>query len=300
MTAAMILTPELILTNARVLTMDEGTPRAEAVAIAGGRILAVGTTAEIAALAGPSTRVIDAGGRSLLPGFFESHLHIGLGGLELAHLQLGGVQGKEALASAIRGFAAARPDQTILMAQGADYGILEHPVTRHDLDAILPDRPFAMVAPDHHTLWANTPALAAAGLLQGMVTPPGHEVVMAADGLASGELREFEAFAPIIALGGETRLNLGIATGEEPNPAPTAAERAADCAKIAAGLAHCARHGITSMVTMDGNRYTLELLREMQGRGELTARVKVPFHYKPHMDLSRARPRRSHGARLCR
>ncbi len=59
-----------------------------------------------------------------------------------------------------------------------------------------------------------------------------------------------------------------------------------DRAKVARGLAHCARHGITSMVNMDGNRYTLELLRELREAGELTARVKVPYHLKPGVPLS--------------
>ncbi|MGL5010304.1 MAG: amidohydrolase, partial [Paracoccaceae bacterium] len=124
-----------------------------------------------------------------------------------------------------------------------------------------------------------------AGILHGAVMPRGHEVVMGADGLATGELREFEAFAPVIALGGEARLNLGIATGEEPDPWPTEAEMAVDRAKVRAGLRHCAAHGITSVVNMDGNRFTLELLRGVQGEGELLARVKVPFHFKPHMEL---------------
>ena len=109
---------------------------------------------------------------------------------------------------------------------------------------------------------------------------------MGLDGLATGELREFEAFAPVIALGGEARLNLGIATGGEPDPWPTAAEMAIDRAKVKAGLRHCATHGITSMVNMDGNRFTLELLRGVQAEGDLLARVKVPFHFKPHMELA--------------
>ena len=279
------MTADLIVMNARVLTMDEHTPRAEAVAGREGRILALGSGAEVASLAGPKTRVIDAGGRTLLPGFVESHLHLVFGGAELAHLQLGGVTGLAALRAAFTAFAAAHPDKALLMAQGASYEMLDHPVTRHDLDAIIADRPIAMTAPDHHTVWANTLALQRAGLLNGAAMPHGHEVVMGADGRAAGELREFEAFAPVIALGGEAHLYLGIATGGEPDPWPDAAQRAQDKDTIAAGLAHCAAHGITSMVNMDGNRYTLEVLREMQAEGRLTARVKVPFHFKPHMEL---------------
>lgn len=280
------MTPDLILTNARVLTMDRARPRAEAVAIAAGRIAALGDRAEIEAMAGAATEVIDCRAATLLPGFVESHLHLVLGGAELAHLQLTHAEGEAALARAFRAFAAEHPDRPLLMAQGGHYAMLDHPMTRHDLDRIIADRPIAITAHDHHTVWANTAALKAAGLLHGAAMPHGHEVVMGPDGTATGELREFEAFAPVIALGGEARLNLGIATGGEPSPWPSAAEQAIDREKVARGLAHCARHGITAMVNMDGNRYTLELLRGLQSEGGLTARVKVPFHFKPHMELA--------------
>ncbi|MFN6951893.1 MAG: amidohydrolase [Albidovulum sp.] len=280
------MSPEMILTNARILTMDPCYPRAEAVAFAEGRIITLGGRSEVETLAGPATEVIDCGGATLLPGFVESHLHLVLGGAELAHLQLTHVEGEDALARAFRAFAAAHPDRPLLMAQGGHYAMLDHPMTRHDLDRIIADRPVAITAHDHHTVWANTAALRAAGLLHGARMPHGHEVVMGPDGTATGELREFEAFAPVIALGGEARLNLGIATGGEPSPWPSEAEQAIDRAKVARGLAHAARHGITSMVNMDGNRYTLELLRGLQREGGLTARVKVPFHFKPHMALS--------------
>ncbi len=277
---------DMIITNAKVLTMDVANPRAEAVAIKDGKIIAVGLARDIAPLAGPSTKMIDAKGKSLLPGFFESHLHLVLGGAELVQLQIGGIYGFDALKAAFEGYAQKFPNNALLMAQGAAYEILGQPVTRHDLDRVIADRPIAMMSPDHHTLWANTAALVAAGLLNGAQMPRGHEVVMAPDGTATGELREFEAFGPVLALGGEAHLQLGIATGGEPSPWPDAAQRAADKRKIAAGLAHCAAHGITSMVNMDGNRYTCQLLQEMDQEGTLTARVKVPFHFKPHMDLS--------------
>jgi predicted amidohydrolase YtcJ len=221
-----------------------------------------------------------------LPGFVESHLHLVLGGNELSQLQLGGVLGFDDLARLFRAYAAKNPSLPLLMAQGAAYELLEHPVTRADLDRVIADRPIAMMSPDHHTVWANTAALQAAGLLRGAPMPPGHVVVMGAEGTATGELLEFEAFSPVLALTGGLHLQLGIATGGEPEPWPDAAQRAKDKAKVAAGLAHCAMHGITSMVNMDGNRYTCVLLKEMEAEGRLTARVKVPFHFKPHMGLA--------------
>ena len=117
-------TADLIVTGARVLTFDPGRPRAEALAVARGRILAVGSDAEIGALAGPKARRIDGAGRTLIPGFVESHMHLFSGAGEMDHLQLDGVAGFDALAAAVHRYAAGRPDEAVLLAQGADYGIL--------------------------------------------------------------------------------------------------------------------------------------------------------------------------------
>ncbi|MEZ5753019.1 MAG: amidohydrolase [Paracoccaceae bacterium] len=272
----------LIITNARVLTMDDAHPRAEAVALRRDRVLAVGTTAEIEALAGAGCRRIDAGGATVLPGFVESHLHLFLGGNELAHLQLLGIHGPDALGAALADFARANPDAPLLMGQGCDYAIYGRSLTRHDIDAILPDRPVMLVAADHHTGWANTAALQAAGILGGRILGTGNEIVMGADGLATGELREFEAMAPVLRLTSAERIQAGIATGEEPTPAPSHADLLADLEPMERGLRHCVRHGFTSLVNMDGNRYTLLVLDELRRQGRLTARVRVPFHYRPH------------------
>lgn len=278
----MVTEASLIITNARVLTMDPLNPRGTAVALAGERILAIGDVAEIARLGAPGCRVIDAGGATVLPGFVESHLHLFMGGAELAHLQLLGVKGPQALGAALAEYAAAHPDLPLIMGQGCDYVIYDRALTRHDLDAIVPDRPVLLIAADHHTGWANTAALRAAGILEGRTLGPGNEIVMGTDGLATGELREFEAKAPVMALSGAQRITAGIATGGEPAPTPSREEMLADCEEMARGLAHCARHGLTSLVNMDGNRYTLEVLAELRAQGRLTARVRVPFHYRNH------------------
>jgi predicted amidohydrolase YtcJ len=283
----MAQTPDLVIVNGRVRTMDAANPRAEAIAVAGGEIAALGDDTAIRDLAGPATRVIDAEGASVLPGFIEGHMHLFSGATELAHLHLQGVHGLDALEAAARAYAATHPQRPLVLGQGADYTILGvgRPVTRHDLDRVMPDRPFAMAAPDHHTMWANTKALEAAGLLHGRAVGPGNEVVMGADGLASGELREGEAFGPVLALAKEQRCRLGLSTGGEPDPAPSAAERDADRATIRRGLDWCARHGITSIQNMDGNFYQLELLAQIEAEGALSCRAKIPFHFKNFMDL---------------
>ena len=276
---------DLIVTNARVLTMDDDSPRAEAIAVTDGRIAIVGDRKSVSDLKSPGTKVIDAEGNTVVPGFIEAHMHLFAGAAELDHLQLFGVHGFDALAKAVRDYAPTRPDAKVLIAQGADYTILskDEPVTRHHLDRIIPDRPFAMTAPDHHTMWANTKALELAGLLNGKTLGPGNEIVMGADGFAAGELREGEAFGPLIDLAGESRVRLGLATGGEPDPYPTLEEQAHDRAIMKRGLQWCARHGITSIQNMDGNLHQLELLSEIEAEGELLCRAQIPFHYKNFM-----------------
>jgi len=278
---------DLIVTNARVLTVDADNPRAEALALKDGRIAMVGDGKSVGELKGPGTKVIDAEGNTVVPGFIEAHMHLFAGAAELDHLQLFGVSGFDALAKAVRDYAPTRPGAKVLLAQGADYTILskDERVTRHHLDRIISDRPFAMTAPDHHTMWANTRALEIAGLLNGKTLGPGNEVVMAADGLAEGELREGEAFGPLIDLAGEARVRLGLATGGEPDPKPNADEQAHDRAIMKRGLEWCARHGITSVQNMDGNLHQLELLSELQVEGELLCRSQIPFHFKNFMTL---------------
>ena len=297
-------------------------------AIRGNRIVAVGSTADVMALCGPATRVVDAAGASVLPGFIESHLHIFPGGASLTRLQLDGVHGAERLAAVARAWAAGHPDDRLIYGIMASYQILGDPPTRQRLDQVLPDRPFAIHAFDGHTVWANTQALELAGLLHGRSLPPGNEIVMGADGTATGELREPAAYTPVMALlpsGG--REKLGITTGRDPDPPPTPAQRAADRATIEAGLAWCARHGITSIHNMDGNPYQLGLLAELDDAGQLAlphppalplqarhaagraARGRLrharprpprPPHQRLRQDVRRRRARFDHGLRAGR
>lgn len=278
----------IVIRNARVLTMDETQPHADAVAISGNRILAVGSDVDVARFVGPQTRRIDAGGATVLPGFNESHLHIFSGSVALNTLSLFGLRGFDNLRTALLRFAAERPDSKLLIGKSAEYTLVSETrnMTRHDLDAIIPDRPVILVAPDHHTGWANTLALKMAGLLEGRDVGVGNEVVMARDGLAHGELREINAMGPVFALGDTGgREGLGFETGGEPAHV-TATERAADIAVLRQGLAYCASLGITSIQNMDGNLYQLELMDEIEQTDGLPVRVRIPFHMKSFMPLS--------------
>jgi predicted amidohydrolase YtcJ len=274
---------DLIIANANILTMDPARPKAQAVAVHEGRILAVGDWSGIKGLAGPKTTELDAQGNTVMPGINESHLHIFGGSAELDHLSLFKKQGFEDIRQAIQAYAAGRRNDPLLIANAADYTALGdgRSMDRHILDQILPGQPLALVSPDHHTVWANTIALKKAGLLNGRKLPPGNEIVMGTDGLATGELRESHAFNGVFALNtaGGGRERLGLSTGGEPEGGVSAAEFEHDKNILRTGLMHLARHGITSFQNMDGNLYTLQLLAAIQKDGDLLCRGRIPAHY---------------------
>ncbi|MCA3555580.1 amidohydrolase [Aestuariivirga sp.] len=279
----------LIITNAAIMTMDQARPTAEAIAVSGNRIIHLGSHAEVMREAGANTRVADAAGGTVIPGFVEGHMHLFAGAAELSHLQLFGTRGFDELRARAQAYIRQNPGDDLIIGEQADYVIIgEHePLSRHHLDRIVKDRPILVFSPDHHTAWANTIALERAGILKGRKLGPGNEIVMGPDGLAQGELREGEATNPVRQLSRKgTRDRLGLATGGEPDPYPGTAEFETDLETMRAGLGHAARHGITFIQNMDGNIYTLELLEELQRRGELSARVRVPFHFKNFMDIS--------------
>ncbi len=283
-------TADWVILNGKVLTMDAACPRVEALALAGGRILARGTQAEMRALAGPRTRIVDAAGGTVMPGIIDSHVHLFQGSFELSALQLTGVEGAEVLGTRLNDYAAAHPELKLIVGTGAGYDILgggRH-LDRHVLDAMLPDRPVVLLAPDIHTAWANTAALQLAGLLDGAEMPEGSRVVMGDDGRATGTLLETGAFGPVLAhsrSGG--RDMAGYVLGADPVPTPGPAERAADKDMLEAGLRHCAAQGITTLHNMDGNFYQLELLDELRREGRLHCRMQMPFHLKNTDPLDR-------------
>jgi predicted amidohydrolase YtcJ len=274
---------DFIITNARIITMNPAQPFAEALAISGNRILRVGTTADVMPLRTVKTRVHDNKGNTVIPGIIEGHVHLFIGAAELDLLNINSTSDFASISNAVNAYRAKHPTLPFVHAIGATHeqfgaGIA---INRHLLDRIVSDVPFAIGCFDHHTVWANTRALQAAGVLHGAKLNTGNEVVMGDDGLATGELREFEAFGPVLNLGASGgRESAGIVTGRNPLPPATPQQRKQDEATIRKGVAYANSLGITSMHNMDGNGYQLELLHALEQRGELDARVEVPFHFR--------------------
>ena len=260
---------DFLFTNASVYTADPAQPRAEAVAVRGNHIVWVGRTAEAADLRGPRTEVIDASGRTLLPGLIDSHFHLLWGSLKLDKLRLEEADTLAEIFAATAGYAAANPQREWIEGVQLKYGAIPagERLDRWMLDAIVPDRPLYLSAFDGHTVWVNSEALRHGGILHGRETPAGSEIVMdAATGTATGELREPGAFDLV-------RTHI---------PPPTATERRA---ALHQGLALCARHGLTSVHNMDNWNDGIALYAALEDLGEMTVRVYVPYNIEPETPL---------------
>ncbi|MGA7267254.1 MAG: amidohydrolase family protein, partial [Aestuariivirga sp.] len=156
---------DILITNARILTMDGARPRAEALAITGNRITRIGSRDDVAGLKAKHTRVIDAQMKTVMPGIIEGHVHLFGGSVELDTLMLNGIMGFDAIADSVSQYRKTRPKDPVLLATGIIHEAFGEPITRQLLDRIVADIPFIVGCFDHHTMWANTKALEAAGIM---------------------------------------------------------------------------------------------------------------------------------------
>ncbi len=134
---------DLLITNARVYTADPANPWAEAVAVAGNRIVFVGSSADGLVLAGPRTEVVDGAQRTLIPGFIDTHYHLLWGSLGLAAAQLGDAHSLGEIEATLRGWMEANPQREWVVGRGLIYSAIlpGQVLDRHFLDRISPDRP---------------------------------------------------------------------------------------------------------------------------------------------------------------
>jgi predicted amidohydrolase YtcJ len=189
--AAQTDAPETVYHNARVFTADSARPWAEAFAVKGGRIVGVGSSRDILRSAGPATRVIDLKGGFVSPGFGDSHLHFMSGSLNLSITALDGLTDLKQIQAKVAAHAKSHPAAAWVTGRGWNYGAfpggLPH---RKWLDEVVPDRPAFIQSYDAHTAWANSKALALAGIDKTTPDPPNGVIVRDASGEATGALKE--------------------------------------------------------------------------------------------------------------
>jgi predicted amidohydrolase YtcJ len=182
---------DLVLTGGAVYTVDAARTWAQAVAISGGRIAAVGTDAEMRPYVGPRTEVVNLRGRMVLPGFQDSHVHASSGGLERSQCDLTGEHTREGYLAAIRSYAGRNPGAEWITGGGWGMDVFPGGVpSKEDLDQVVPDRPVFLPNRDHHGAWVNSRALALAGIDATTPDPPDGRIERTADGAPQGSLHE--------------------------------------------------------------------------------------------------------------
>lgn len=183
--------PDTILFNGVVHTLDDGCPRADALAVSGNRIMAVGGR-DVLALAGRSTRRIDLGGRAVLPGFVDTHFHFYEWAMNLDSIDFSGVSTFGGMMAAIREKAAVLPEGQWILGNG--FNESEWPEnrmpTRHDLDRAAGDHPVCIWRCDLHLAVASSLALHAAGIAAGTPNPPDGIIERDMAGEPTGVLKE--------------------------------------------------------------------------------------------------------------
>ena len=167
--------PDLILYNGNIWTVDSRQPRAQAVAISGGRFLAVGSNDEVLALAAGGARKIDLGGNTVLPGFIDAHTHPAMAGLDHLRMVDCDLRSIADILSALRKRAAQTPPGEWVL--GFKYDDTktsdDRPLTIADLDSAVPDHPVFVEHRGGHTAWVNSLALKAAKVDDHTPDPPG-------------------------------------------------------------------------------------------------------------------------------
>ena len=257
----------LVLTGGRIWTGNPTQPWAEAAAVAGERILAIGTDREILARANTGTRRVDLAGRFAMPGINDAHIHFLRGCSRLSQVDLNGAQSLPQMQQRLVEYAKAHPatsaEDTWVLGYGWQYSALpgQRLPTRQDLDAVLADRPVFLAAYDGHTGWANSKALALANVKRETTYSGWGEIVREADGEATGVFKEQAQ-----------RLVTDVI------PAPP---RERQLEALRRGLAMAASLGITSIQNAHGTPDEVDLFREARDRGELTLRVGVAQTLRP-------------------
>ena len=261
----------LALINGHVVTVDSTKPEAEAVAIAGDRILAVGTTAEVRRLVGPSTQVIDLRGRLAIPGFIEGHGHfIDLGESKLK-LDLTSARTWDEIVSKVAAAARAAPAGQWIVGYGWHQSKWDRPPSpavegnpvHATLSAASPRNPVALDHASGHATFVNGEALRLAGITNATPNPEGGEIVHDASGAPTGLLRESAA-------------QLIDAARARARAARSRAQRDSEFRRVVQLAGDDAlAHGITSFHDAGTSFATIDGFKRLAARGALPVRLYV-------------------------
>ena len=246
---------DLIITNAKIWTVDKSLPTAQAVAVLGDRIVAVGSSADVNGWRGRNTHIIDAGGKLLLPGFNDAHVHFVSGGMQLDNIQLNDATTPEEFARRIGERAKVTAKGEWIVGGNWDETKWNPPnmPTKELIDAVTPDTPVFVSRYDGHMGLANSVALRLAGITAKTPDPTGGTVVRDAHGDPTGALKDAATDyidKVIPPLTHDQRLRI-----------------------VKRALAYAASIGVTSVQHMVASNEDIAVYAELLQRGELTTRI---------------------------
>lgn len=247
---------DLVLANGRIYTVDPRQSWAATLAVSDGKIVYVGDADGAGPWRGPATRVVDLGGRLVLPAFQDAHIHPVSGGVEALACDLNNLAGVDAYRERISEYAAANPDLPWILGGGwsmAEFGPGARPA-RSILDELVPDRPVFLTSQDGHSAWVNSRALEIAGLDRDTPDP--------LDGIIDRDPRTGELIGSL--------QEGAMALVERHIPAP-------DMATLMRGLAYSRdmlhAYGITSIQAAYAHQADLEAMTRLDAAGELDLRI---------------------------
>ena len=244
----------LIVTNATIYTVDKQHPKADAVAAIGDRLVAVGSNAEIDLWRGPQTSVMDAGGKLVLPGFNDSHVHFISGGAQLDQVNLNDAATPQEFARRIATQVGKTPGEWIL---GGDWDETKWPEpklpTKELVDAITGNNPIFVNRYDGHQALANSAAMKLAGISAKTADVPGGVIVRDASGNSTGIYKD----------AAQDLINKVIP--------PMSHERRMRAARRA--LEYAASVGVTSVQHMNPDFADVAVYSELAEKGDLTTRI---------------------------
>jgi predicted amidohydrolase YtcJ len=261
---------DLLIRNAEVYTVDPALPRAEAVAVKGGRIAVVGADADAVAAAPRHAHEVDAAGRLVLPGFIDAHNHVRLGS-DTEAVQLGAATTLDEVRAAIDAYADAHPDREWIVAEAWSYSALPEPrrPRADDLEGVAPGRAVMVLSYDVHNAWLNREAMRRFGIGRGTASLPfGH--------VESDEGGEPTGFVTDFAVMGLSRAGNAALAEQIPNFAPASAYR-----RLVNSLDLAAACGITTIIEPQNSVDDLHLFGRARDDGDLRSRLVAALFHPP-------------------
>ena len=262
--SARVAPADLIIQHAKVFTAYEKHPWAQSLAIYKGKIVSVGTDEEVSRMRGIGTKMIDAGGKVVLPGFTDCHIHFLSGGLGLQRANLEGARNLDDILARLQKYADAHPDTPWILGRGWNYAMFapETLPNKKPLDKLFPAWPVFLRGFDGHTSWANSKALALAGITKDTPNPLNGEIVRdPATGEPTGALKESAS-----------------ALVEKVIPKP---DHVAKLNAYRAGMRFAVQQGITRVHSAGGDFDELTTLDELRGERQLWVRFSIAYSLQP-------------------